>query len=192
MSKSGKIKSLLANLFIKFGLVLIFAAVILLAAGIAGNADVKSNMGIYDVWINGAYAGRQNITTTEGEAGVIIPLVLGVTIISGLLVLITRKRLVDFEQCYTPLSEGTAKRKLIFGISVIFGWCGADRFALKCWFRGALKFVLAFWTFAGILNAALTAMEYMCPMFFYMFLGSLAFENKESYINVARPHSLLS
>ncbi len=175
MSKSVKIKSLLANLFIKFGLILILAVVIFLAAGIAGNADVNGNTGIYDVWINGAYVGRQNITTTEDEAGVIIPLVLGVAIISGLIVLITRKRLVDFEQCYTPLSEGTAKRKLFFGLSVVLGWCGADRFALRCWFRGALKFFLAFWTFAGMLNASLTAMEYMRPMFFYMFLGSLVF-----------------
>ncbi len=62
MSKSVKIKSLLANLFIKFGLILILAVVIFLAAGIAGNADVNSNTGIYDIWINGTYAGRQNIT----------------------------------------------------------------------------------------------------------------------------------
>ncbi len=95
MSKSVKIKSLLANLFVKFGLILILAAVIFLAVGITGNADVDSNTGIYDVWINGAYAGRQNITTTEGEAEVIIPLVLGIAIISGLLVLITRKRFCE-------------------------------------------------------------------------------------------------
>lgn len=55
MDKSLRTKNLLANLYIKFGLLLIIALIVLIAFGILSNAKIDRESSTWDTWINGIY-----------------------------------------------------------------------------------------------------------------------------------------
>ena len=95
-------------------------------------------------------------------------------IIAGLVSLIFRRQIVNFEECYVPLREGTHRRKYIFYLALFLGWSGIDRFLMKRWFLGLIKFLFAFWTI-NMLIAALTAMPSTAAALGQAFLFSLPF-----------------
>ncbi len=174
MDKSLHTKNLLANLYIKFGLLLIIALIVLIAFGILSNTKIDRESSTWDTWINGVYMGRHTVTTSANEAGIVVAVAFAIGIIAGLVSLIFRRQIVNFEECYVPLREGTHRRKYIFYLALFLGWSGIDRLLMKRWFLGLIKFLFAFWTI-NMLIAALTAMPSMAAALGQAFLFSLPF-----------------
>lgn len=138
----------LATFWIKFGLAVL--GLVALVAGIVGlsRIELTQSRRTYDTWINGMYTGRHTVTEIEGEGLFIVVLVLLAMLVSTVVVIATRKNLIDFEGHYTPLKEGSLRRKITFGLSLVLGWFGVDRLSMGCILRGLLKFLLGFFVFA--------------------------------------------
>lgn len=132
----------LATLWIKSGLVAL--GLVALVVGIAGlgRIELTQKRKTYDTWVNGMYTGRHTVTETKGEGLLIVGLILLAILMSVVMVIATRKNLIDFEGHYAPLREGSTRRKITFGLSVILGWLGIDRLSMGCILRGVLKLLL--------------------------------------------------
>lgn len=159
----------LATLWIKFGLVTL--GLIALVAGIAGlgRIELTQKRETYDTWINGMYTGRHTVTETKGEGLLIVGLVLLAILVSTVVVIATRKDLIDFEGHYVPLKEGSHRRKITFGLSVFLGWLGIDRLSMGCIIRGVLKLVLGILIFLFFEEQLAGNMEGI-PAFFNLLL----------------------
>lgn len=146
---SNQIKFKLATLWIKLGLLVLGGAgVIACLWGLSnsGNPFGESERGLYRVYVNGVYAGTETRVKSEVNTMFVLLLVGGLVLASVIAVLLTRKDLVDFETFYTPLREGSRRRKVTFVLSLVLGWLGIDRLSMGCIMRGLLKFVLGFFT----------------------------------------------
>lgn len=165
----NKTKFKLATLWIKFGLVAL--GLVALVAGVVGLSKIEltKETKTYESWINGMYTGEHTMTETKGEGLFLVVLVLLGILVSTVVVIATRKNLIDFEGHYTPLREGSRRRKITFGLSVLLGWFGIDRLSMGCILRGLLKFLLGFFIFLFFFEELAGNMEGV-PLFFNILL----------------------
>ena len=139
MSNETKFK--LARFWIKLGLLILGAAALVAIGWGLLNTDptVRSNSRTYREYINGVYTGTFTTSDSPNEAKFLLLLVGGAILASVVIVLLTRKDLVDFEGHYSPLSEGSLRRKITFGLAVVLGWTGIDRLSMGCVIRALMK-----------------------------------------------------
>lgn len=137
----------LATLWIKLGLAVLGGAALLACLWVMSRIEDplgQSRREVYDVYVNGAYAYTETRATSNDSTRFVLLLVGGGVLLSTIVVLLTRKDLVDFEGHYTPLREGSRRRKVTFVLALLLGWLGIDRLSMGCIIRGLLKFALGF------------------------------------------------
>lgn len=123
-------KNMLANLYIKLGLIIILMATFFVVYLVVSHTEITTQAETYGTYNSaGWYLGRGTRTERQSEALVVGAVAIVIEVVAGLATLFSRKYIVDFKKCYAPMR----------GLPTKEGGCFCSRFFLStlawigCW-----------------------------------------------------------
>jgi len=165
-TKPGRLYSKLANLYFRFGGLLLAAVTAVFGVVMAQHMDWAKHKVQHWVVTKGFGRGRQFTTFDNSEGFNIFILALIFGLMVGLIVYaIKTDQIVDMEQNGKRFRYASAWRKFVFCVSLFLGFTGLDRLIMRCYWIGLLKsllfLVLSLVVFEQLDNLRMESMLYI-------------------------------
>jgi len=168
-----KIRNILATLYFKIGVIVILSMVFTVMMFLFANFEYKAK---HETWINVTHNYKHTVKK-DNAMNLVLPLAIGIGIITGLFVVLFKKKTFDFDESYVSMKEASKRRKKIFVISIFLGYLGIDRYCLGKIFTGIIKSLICL---CCVISLAIMidlkpkpafSFEFMFPLYFiFLFL----------------------